>query len=72
MIRITGHIIKDNGPHCSRCQSRSVRFHGAYCSLCRADERDRNMMGIIVAIFLAATLLVMGFISAHATFVAMN
>ena len=40
--------------------------------MCREQERDRRAMGALVAIFLAAALLVMGFISAHGTWVRMN
>jgi hypothetical protein len=51
---------------------KAVRFYGASCFLCREQERDRKAMGAIVAIFLAAALLIIGFISAHGTYVRMN
>ena len=72
MISHQGGRTRDCGAYCSVCRVRAVRFHGAECSLCREQERDRRAMGAIVAIFLAAALLVIGFISAHGTWEVIN
>ena len=72
MISHIAHKTRDLGPHCTGCQIHQVRFHGALCFVCRETARDRKAMGAIVLICLCAALLVMGFMAAHATFVAMN
>lgn len=72
MISHQGGKTRDCGPFCSVCGIKAVKFYGASCFLCREQERDRKSMGAIVAIFLVAALLVMGFISAHGTWVVMN
>lgn len=69
---VTGHIVKDNGPHCAKCQARIVRFHGAHCSGCREEERDRKAMGAVVLIFICAALLIMGFVSAYGQWMKIN
>jgi len=74
-MRIISHIggkTRDCGAYCGNCRVRPVRFKDALCLICREEERDRNAMGAIVAIFLAAALLAIGFISAHGTYVRMN
>lgn len=43
MIAHTGSHTRDIGPHCANCQSRTVRFEGAVCSLCRNDKEKRNL-----------------------------
>jgi hypothetical protein len=40
--------------------------------MCREEERERKYIGKIVSIFLAAALLVIGFISAHGTWEVIN
>ncbi len=72
VISVTGHIVKDNGPHCAKCQARIVRFPGAHCSACREDARDRKAMGAIVLICLCAALLVIGFMAAHGEWINRN
>lgn len=72
MISHTGHKTRDLGPHCTGCQIHQVRFPGALCFVCREEASDRKTMGLIVVIFLCAALLVMGFMSAHATWAGMN
>ena len=72
MISHMGGKTRDCGAYCVVCRVRAVRFHGAECSLCREQERDRRAMGALVAIFLAAALLVIGFISAHGTWEVIN
>ena len=73
MISVTGHTVKDHGPHCALCQSRIVRFHGATCSACRLEDiRDRKAFGAIVLIVICAALLIMGFASAYGEWVRLN
>jgi hypothetical protein len=72
VISVTGHRVRDMGAHCKKCQERIVQIEGGLCSLCRESARDHKAMGAIVLICLCAALLVMGFMAAHATFVAMN
>lgn len=71
---------------CAVCRMQTVQFEGASCFFCREQLRamrqqaierremnlDRRAMGAVVAIFIAAALLAIGFISAHGTWVRMN
>lgn len=79
MITHQGGKTRYCGPFCDKCHARPVGLVGAWCVVCREEnfhkmemDRDRHIMGAIVAIFLAAALLVIGFISAHGTWMRMN
>lgn len=72
MISHQGGRTRDCGAYCSVCRVRAVKFHGASCFMCREEERERKYMGKIVSIFLAVALLVIGFISAHGTWIKIN
>ena len=79
MISHQGGKTRYCGPFCGNCHERPVGLPGALCLPCREQhiymmemERDRRIMGAIVAIFLAVALLVIGFISAHGTWVRMK
>lgn len=72
MISHTGGKTRDCGSYCNVCRVRSVRFHGASCFICREQEKERRSMGMIVAVFLVATLFMMGFISAHGAWLKLN
>lgn len=72
MNSFTGHVVKDHGPRCMKCQARMVRFHGATCSACREEDRDRKAMGAILLICLCAALLIMGFMAAHGEWLRIN
>ena len=72
MVSFTGHIVRENGPYCCKCQRRAVRIEGSLCSLCREESRDRQAMGAIVVIVICAALLIMGFAAAHGEWMRMN
>ena len=72
MNSFTGHVVKDHGPHCKKCQERIVQIEGGFCSLCRTENKDSNAMGAILLICLCAALLIMGFMAAHGTYSRMN
>ena len=72
VISVTGHIVRDMGAHCKKCQERIVQIEGGLCSLCRESARDHKAMGAIVLICLCAALLVMGFMAAHGEWINRN
>lgn len=72
MVSFTGHIVRENGPYCCKCQRRAVRIEGSLCSLCRDEIRDRKAMGGIVVIVICAALLIIGFVSAYGSYYKLN
>ncbi len=72
MVSFTGHIVRENGPYCGKCQRRAVGIEWALCSLCRDEIRDRKAMGAICLIVFLASLLIIGFVSAYGSYYKLN
>ena len=72
MISHQGGKTRDCGAYCAICNGRSVRFYGATCFVCRERDKNRRSSSAILAILLASSLLVIGFLSAYGIWIELN
>lgn len=72
MLSHTGGKTMYTGPKCDKCRNFRVSFYGEYCKPCLDERIEKKAMAGLLLIFLVASLLIMGFVSAYGQYVRMN